>query len=36
VDDVLRALPDAPHVKLFEALGWLPTEAALRFGNAAS
>jgi N-acetylglutamate synthase-like GNAT family acetyltransferase len=28
VDEVVRALPKAPQVRLFEALGWLPAEAA--------
>ena len=30
VAEVLEALPDAPQVKLFDRLGWLPTEVAWR------
>ena len=30
VDEVVRAVPDAPQVRLFDQLGWLPTEAAYR------
>jgi N-acetylglutamate synthase-like GNAT family acetyltransferase len=28
VDEVTTALPDAPQVRLFDQLGWLPTEVA--------
>lgn len=28
VDEVVRELPHAPQVRLFKALGWLPTEIA--------
>jgi N-acetylglutamate synthase-like GNAT family acetyltransferase len=30
VDEVVRELPDAPQVRLFDGLGWLPTEVAFR------
>lgn len=30
VSEVVAALPDAPQVRLFEELGWLPTEDAFR------
>ncbi|HYP12487.1 MAG TPA: GNAT family N-acetyltransferase [Bryobacteraceae bacterium] len=30
VEEVVGELPHAPQVRLFEALGWLPTEIALR------
>ncbi|HYP05042.1 MAG TPA: GNAT family N-acetyltransferase, partial [Bryobacteraceae bacterium] len=28
VEEVLRAIPNAPQVRLFDRLGWLPTEVA--------
>jgi hypothetical protein len=30
IDEVLRELPDAPQVRMFEELGWLSTEVAFR------
>ena len=31
IEDVVRVLPTAPQVELFERLGWLPTEKAFQF-----
>ncbi|MHB8065098.1 MAG: GNAT family N-acetyltransferase [Ruminiclostridium sp.] len=31
VEDVVEKLANAPQVKLFEKLGWLPTEIAFKF-----
>jgi N-acetylglutamate synthase-like GNAT family acetyltransferase len=34
VEEVVRELPDAPQVRLFDRLGWLPTEVAYRVSSA--
>ena len=32
VNEIVKAMPEAPQVRLFDRLGWLPTESAYRIG----